>query len=155
MVTAKHRLRAAALFLLFAWVVAGVTNANAWFFGSAPTTLGTVATLVAVGAWPVVGWSMGRRALPGFIRLATVSWMLVLIGTPLAYFPAKSTGGETPGTLVLALGYFALAGPLYGVSAILPSWEYWAQAVVIGVVVFAVTLVAYFGARTSGYAPRG
>ena len=67
---------------LLAWVVAGVANYDQFWMGDTPSVLGTTATLVAIGAWPLAGWFSGRRFGSGFIRLASVFWIAVVIGAP-------------------------------------------------------------------------
>ena len=138
---------------LLTWVAAGVANSAAFIMGNPPAGLGVATTLVAVCAWLVAGWFAGARRATGFVRFATVFWIAVLVGAPLAFWALNASPGmsATQGGWVLPLLLFALMAPLYGLYALLPAWEPIAQAAALGVTAFAMTLVAYVaGRRISG-----
>jgi len=144
----------AAVTLLVTWAAAGVVNANQFLMGNVPSATGVVVSLMAVCIWPVVGWFAGSQSGTGFLRLATAFWATVVVGTPLVAWAFSSAPGLTvmQGGFVLPLLLFALAAPLYGLVALLPTWDPFAWetilwTVVIGVSVFGVTLSAYLVQR--------
>ncbi|MDO8963841.1 MAG: hypothetical protein Q7W30_05030 [Coriobacteriia bacterium] len=151
MIGEKRLMLVAAVVLPLAWVVSGIVNANGFLMGNPPTAVGTVAALVAACAWPVAGWFAGSRARAGFVRLATVFWIIVVPVPPLLLWalkaapPATASQGSLVPVMVILL--FALAAPLYGLTAALPAWEPLMQTVVIGGPAFAMTLVAYLARR--------
>ena len=85
----------ASVILPLTWVVAGVVNANGSFMGNVPTAAGSVTSLVAVCVWPVAGWFAGSRSGTGFLRLATVFWVTVVVGAPLVAWAVSSAPGLT------------------------------------------------------------
>lgn len=138
--------------LLLTWVVAGVANANQFMMGYAPSAFGAVATLVAVGAWPLAGSLAGRRFGSGFLRLAMVFWIAVVTGGPLVLWALNALPGLTAsqGGWLLPLLLFTLVAPVYGLAAALPSWEPAVQTAVIGVAVYTMTLAAYLAGQRIG-----
>ena len=142
-------LRVVAGILLLAWVVAGVVNAIGCIMGNTPTPLGTLATLVAVCAWPIAGWFAGSQSGRGFVRLATIFWVAVVAGIPLVYWALVALSVE----IVSQVGYlllFALMAPLYGLVGMLPNRAVTVAAVGVGVAVLAMTLGAYLAGRRIG-----
>jgi hypothetical protein len=143
-----------AAILLLAWVVAASFNAGEVIMGGPPPASGVVTTLVAIFAWPAAGWFAGSRSGAGFARLATVFWVTVVVGAPLVFWALIEGPGLTVsqgGGVLLLLG-FVLTAPLYGVAALLPTWDSFAYetllwTVVIGVSVWGMTLVAHLVRR--------
>ena len=152
MTSGKRGSLVAAVILPLTWLVAGAVNANGFIMGSTPSAAGVVTTLVTACAWPVAGWFAGSQSEAGFIRLATVFWITVVAGAPLVFWALNTAPGMTvsQGGMVLPILLFALAAPLYGLTAVLPSWEPIVQTVVIGVAIFAMTLVGYLARRRIG-----
>jgi hypothetical protein len=142
--------------LLLTWGVAAMFNGE-FIMGGPPTARGVLTTLVAVLVWPTAGWFAGSRSGSGFIRLATAFWVTVVVGVPLV-FGALVLGLRLTvsqgGGVVLLLGYI-LAAPLYGLSALLPSWDSFVYeglmwTVVIGAAAFTMTLGTYLLRRRIG-----
>ena len=148
----KRDLRVWAVVLLLVWAVAGALNAGEFIMGGTPTARGVAATLLAICVWPVAGWFAGSRSWAGFIRLVTAFWITVVVGIPLAFWAAKATEGTAFGGvgLVPLSALFALAAPLYGLSALLPPWESILQGATTGAAGFAVTMFAYLLRRRIG-----
>jgi hypothetical protein len=155
--------------LLLLWAVAGVINAGEFIMGYAPSAVGVAATLVVVCCWLVAGWFAGLRFEEGFVRVATVFWISVVVGGPLDVWAvtlleglsaSQSVWGTNQSVWVRLLGQFltvpyllifVFMAPLYGLYALLPqSWEPIAQCPATGAAVFAVILAAYFAGRHVG-----
>jgi len=150
----RHHMIVTVATLLLTWVVAGVANAVGFIMGYEPTAVGVVATLVAVCGWLAAGWFAGSRSEASFLRFATILWTIVVVGGPFAFWALEASPGmsATQGGLVLPLLLFVLVAPLYGLYALLPLGEPIVQSAVVGVVVFVMTLVAYYAARRIGAA---
>jgi hypothetical protein len=114
--------------------------------GGDPPAVGVVATLLAVCAWPVVGWLAGSRPGTGLIRFAAVFWITEAVGVW-----ALDTAGAYGWAVLL---FLPLGVPLYGLLGVLPSWgQPVAPMAVIGVAAFAMTLAAYLVRRRIGGHP--
>jgi len=85
-----------------------------------------------------------RTPLPGTLT-ATIFWITIVAGTPLVFWALTAAPGRTvsQGGIVLPLLLFALMAPLYGLYALLPSWEPVVQAAITSAAVFATTMAAY------------
>jgi hypothetical protein len=147
----RHSLLVTAVVLAFTWSVAGLLNANGFIMGNTPSAAGVVASLAAVCVWPVAGWFAGSQSGQGFLRLTTVFWIMVIAGTPLMAWGYVSG----PGMTALLLLVFALAAPVYGLAALLPTWDPFAWetllwTVVIGLAALSMTLATYCIRRRIG-----
>lgn len=130
---------------LLAWIAAGVVSSGAFIMGDPPDSSNVAATLVAVCAWIVAGWFAGAWRSRGFIRFAIVFWVAAVAGAPLTFWALNASTGmsASQGGFVLPLLLFVLVAPLYGLYALLPTWEPIMQAATVGLAAFAVTVVAY------------
>lgn len=147
----RRRLPLTTLILLFTWVVAGVANYSQFWMGDTPSAFGTAATLVAIIAWPMAGWFMGRRLESGLMRLAAAFWLAVVAGAPVAQWASRTprTVAQGAGAAIILMTVFVV--PLHGLSSImLPAWEPIAQGMSCGGLVFAMTLLAYYCGRGLG-----
>ncbi|TLM78805.1 MAG: hypothetical protein FDZ70_03865 [Actinobacteria bacterium] len=142
--------------LLLAWVTAGVTNDGRFWTGSLPTAAGAIATLVAVGLWPVAGALSGRSSAPGFAAAATIFWAAVVAGAPVLAWawsvPMTATGGAyAVMTLMRALlvPLYGLTGAASGAAASSP-WTSLLPTMGLGAAAYALTLGAYLIARRAG-----
>lgn len=152
MTSGKSGMPAVAVVLPLVWATAGAANAVGFIMGGPPSAVGMIATLVAACAWPAAGWYAASQSRTGFIRLATVFWITVVAGAPLALWALTSAEGMTvsQGEIVLPAILFALAAPLYGLAGALPSWEPAVQTMLVGLVVFALTVLAYVARQRIG-----
>lgn len=135
--------------LLLVWVVAGVTNSGGFIMGNAPTTFGTVTTLIVVLAWLLAGWLAGVGSKTGFVRFAAVFWVAMVVGGPLVFWALTAAPGMTilQGGWVLPLLLFVVAAPLYGLVALLPYQAAVVWTAGMGVAVLAMTLGSYSPGR--------
>lgn len=148
----KRGARVGVWVLLLAWAVAGVINAGGFLMGNTPSASGVATTLVAVCVWPIAGWFAGSQPGAGLVRFATAFWIAVVAGAPLVLWALNTAPGLSAmqGGFVLPLLLFALAAPLYGLAAALPSLEPMVQTMVVGLAVFSMTLAAYLARRRVG-----
>ena len=143
--------------LLLTWAIAGVTNANASLMGGTPTAVGIASTLVAICVWPVAGWLGGLQHESSFLRLATVFWAVVALGSPVAAWALISAPGLSviQGGFLLPLLLFVLAAPLYGLTALMPTWDSFSYetlmwTTVVGAAAFTITMAACLARRRVG-----
>jgi hypothetical protein len=147
----RRRLPMTTAILLLTWAAAYGANDSQFWMGSAPSVLGVVASLVAVGAWPAAVWFLDPPSGSGFVRLATGFWVAVVAGTPVVAWMWSASGGLTVGQGygVVLLLMRALEVPLYGLTGLLLMGEPM-KTMLLGAGVFAVTLVAYVAKRHVG-----
>ncbi|MDZ4178315.1 MAG: hypothetical protein U1E29_03645 [Coriobacteriia bacterium] len=146
------------LILPLTWLAAGIANFGLSIYGNTPSVVGIIATFLAIAAWPVAGLAAGRFLRTAlFVRLALGFWAVVSCA-PVVYLltlDAVPPQGLAYGLVLMLMGILVL--PLYGLTAVLPSWEpvvraividgAVAQTLIIGPVVLASSVAAFVAGR--------
>lgn len=143
--------------LVALFVAAAVLNAESWLMGSQASTVGLVATLVALVAWPVHGVWVGSthrgRAYPW--QFPVVFWSAVVVLAVGGWFWVTAGPGSTVSGGISLLGGAALfvsTAPFHGLSRMADTSGSLPVVVGVSALVLAVSLLALYLARRKGAA---
>lgn len=143
------RFRAMAVGLLVWQAVSVGFGAVEFAYDQPPPVMAVVAALVTVAGWVALAIWAGRRSVTGFVRFATVVWLLIL-ATPAAAILLLATEGDSvgPWQQAMILPILFAGGSLHPLAYYVPLAEQEYRTMVIAAGMLVLSLGSYVLARS-------